>query len=192
MEKEYESPVRPEKPVRLDAVFGMIMPTPHTKQEKDDYDHLIEAAFMTKPSKVVYQFKKAGSATHISVVHRSPGDFLILANNSDGFIEVIKDDQSFAKIDIGHIHCSHVLSPTRLIIGSRNKLHLVDLQTFKVLSVATLQRHIFSVCAANNKMIVCGEQGGQLAAVTVDNDDKLNLVAENKVSDAIYKVIRTT
>lgn len=46
---------------------------------------------MTMASKVVYQFKKAESATHISVVHVNAEEFLIFANNSDGYVEVIKE-----------------------------------------------------------------------------------------------------
>lgn len=37
---------------------------------------------------------------------------------------------------------------------------------------------------------MCGEQGGQLAAVTIDKNG-LAILSEQKVADAIYKVIRT-
>jgi hypothetical protein len=43
----------------------------------------------------------------------------------------------------------------------------------------------------NRFTLVCGEQGGQLAAIQI-KDDKLVKIAETKVSSAIFKVTKTT
>lgn len=39
--------------------------------------------------------------------------------------------------------------------------------------------------------VVCGQQGGQLAMISI-KDGAMTKVAENKVASAIYQVIRTT
>ena len=79
-----------------------------------------------------------------------------------------------------------------LVIGSTSKLYLVDIEDdFSMLGHIGLSRHIFSICAMNAFNIVCGQQGGQLAMVTI-KDGAMTKIAENKVASAIYKVIRTS
>ena len=89
------------------------------------------------------------------------------------------------------MHCS-LVHGQHLLIGSYSKLFLVDLNDdFAILGQMHVCRHIFSICAANQFTVVCGQQGGQLAAVQI-KDNQMVKVAENKVTSGIYKVIRTT
>ena len=89
------------------------------------------------------------------------------------------------------MHCS-LVHGQHLLIGSYSKLFLVDLNDdFSILGQLHVCRHIFSICAANAFTVVCGQQGGQLAAVQI-KDNQMVKVAENKVTSGIYKVVRTT
>jgi hypothetical protein len=97
----------------------------------------------------------------------SEGDGLILANNSEGYTSVIDlDGNETFRIEIDHIHCS-LVHEDKLLIGSQNKLYLVDPVDFKVQHSLTLQRQIYTMCAANRQTVICGEQGGQLAAISI-------------------------
>ena len=117
----------------------------------------------------------------------------IIANNAEGKIDVIQQGKQtpYKSLNIDMMHCS-LVHGQHLLIGSYSKLYLVDLNNdFAVLGQLHVCRHIFSICAANQFTVVCGQQGGQLAAVTIQ-DNQMVKVAENKVTSGIYKVVRTT
>ena len=98
--------------------------------------------------------------------------------------------QPCKRLPIEAMQCS-LRVDNHLLIGSANKLYLIDLKKdFTVVSHIALSRHIFSICFMNSHNVVCGQQGGQLAMVQLQNA-QMSIVCENKVASAIYKVIRT-
>lgn len=74
---------------------------------------------MRQPSNQLYLFPKQGSGTHINIFSPKPKLNYLLANNSDGFVEVIEKGKTspFKKIEIELMHCSLILDG-KLLIGS--------------------------------------------------------------------------
>lgn len=113
-------------------------------------------------------------------------------SNAEGFVDIIEKGALLPckQLPIDSMQCS-IRVDQYLLIGSSNKLYLIDLKKdFTILTHIALSRHIFSICFMNSHNVVCGQQGGQMAMVELINGN-MNIVCENKVASAIYKVIRT-
>lgn len=74
---------------------------------------------MTQPSNQLYLFKKPGSGTHINVVQKTSSLIYFIANNSDGFVDIIEKGKQapVKKLEIELMHCS-LVHDGKLLIGS--------------------------------------------------------------------------
>ena len=85
------------------------------------------------------------------------------------------------------VHGSH------LFIGAGSKIYLVDMsRDFEIVSHCNFSRHIFSICAMSPTKFIVGQQGGFLGMAELKSDGTLVKEAENKVTSAIFKVIKTS
>ena len=89
------------------------------------------------------------------------------------------------------MQCSFV-QEDYLFIGASNKLYLFDItRDFVMVSQVSLKRQVFTICAMSANKFVVGEQGGYLTMIEVQDDGSMTIEAENKVTSAIFKVIKT-
>ena len=123
---------------------------------------LIESNLMTAPPEAVFQFQKSTSGIHFNSVsfdvNKERKTFFVVSN-ADGFVDIIDKDslQVCKQLPIETMQCS-LRVDHYLMIGSANKLYLVDLKKdFNVLSHIALSRHIFSICFMNSHNVVCGQ-----------------------------------
>ena len=63
---------------------------------------------------------------------------------------------------------------------------------FEIIGTCSFKRHVFSICAMSKTKFVIGQQGGFLAMMDVQDEGVITKEAENKVSGAIFKVIKTS
>jgi len=121
-----------------------------------------------------------------------------MASNDKGYVDVFKRGvrNPVKCLPLEQIRCSFVMTnpatqEVSVFVGSHNKLCLISGESLEVISTIKLARQILSICSLNNFTVVCGTQGGQLAAVFIEDKKTMVIQAENKLTNAIYKVIRT-
>ena len=118
----------------------------------------------------------------------------IVVSNPAGRVDVIEhgSKEPYKSLPIEMMYCSF-MQGNHLFIGALNKVYLVDVsRDFEIVSSCTFNRHVSSICSMNPNQFVIGQQGGFLAMIEVTGNGEIMKVAENKITGAIYKVIKTS